>query len=85
MYSGMERELSRGLLFNVNICFVVVLAKGRICIQLFCGIGRFDYFGNASEHFVEGRVVVHRSSLGVRFLQEPELFESNDGVASGDF
>ena len=56
-----------------------------MCIQLFCGIGRFDYIGNAREHFVEGRVVVHGSSLGVRFLQEPELFESNDGVASGDF
>lgn len=43
------------------------------------------HIGNASEHFVEGRVVVYGSSLGVRFLQEPELFESNDGVASGDF
>lgn len=85
MYSGMERELSRGFLFNVNVCLVVVLTRGRICIQLFCGIGLFDYIGNASEHFVEGRVVVYGSSLGVRFLQEPELFESNDGIASSDF
>ena len=49
------------------------------------GIGLFDHIGYASKHLVEGRAVVHDSSLGVRFLQEPELFKSDDSVASGDF
>lgn len=47
-------------------------------------IGLADNVRNAREHVVERWAVGRCGSLGVRFLQEPEFFECDNGVSAGD-
>lgn len=54
-------------------------------VQLFGGYNFLDEVGEAGYHVLEGRAVGCGSSLGVCFLEEPELFEGDGGVAAGDF
>ena len=54
-------------------------------VQLFGGYIFLNEVGEAGYHVLESRAVGCGGSLGVRFLEEPELFESDGGVAAGDF
>lgn len=56
-----------------------------VYVQLVCWVGFFDGLRDLGDYFVEDGPAGGGESLRVGLLQEPELFEGNDGVAAGDF
>lgn len=54
-------------------------------VQLRRWVGLLDFFGDLGHHLGKLGAVGGGEALGVRFLEEPELFEGHDGVAAGDF
>lgn len=54
-------------------------------VQLFGRYGFLNEIGEADYHVLEGRAVGCGGSLGVCFLEKPELLKGDGGVAAGDF
>lgn len=54
-------------------------------VQLIRWVGLFNGLRHLGDHFVEDGPAGGGESLRVGFLEKPQLFEGNDGVAAGDF
>lgn len=56
-----------------------------MCVHLVCCVCFFDDLGGFRDHLGEDGATGSGKALGMCLLQKPELFEGNDGVATGDF